>query len=114
MIADLEVDKARMAEAAGSGFLTATDLADWLVRTLELPFRQAHHITGVIVKLAEDQGCGLEEVSLAEMQKIEPGITEDIFSFLAPEKSAASRAGLGGTAPEAVRRAIATAKKDLK
>ncbi len=114
MITDLSVDKTRMAEAANAGFLTATDLADWLVRCLELPFRKAHHITGSIVKLAEQQNCGLEALDLAEMQKIEPGITAEIFEVLAAEKSAASRSGLGGTAPTAVRDAIETAKKDLK
>lgn len=114
MIADMEVDKARMADAANAGFLTATDLADWLVRCLELPFRKAHHVTGEIVKLAEEKNCGLEALSLAEMQNIEPGISDEVFTFLAPEKSAASRTGLGGTAPEAVRQAIAMAKKDLK
>ncbi|MCH8860938.1 MAG: argininosuccinate lyase [Proteobacteria bacterium] len=113
MIADLEVDKARMAEAANAGFLTATDLADWLVRSLELPFRKAHHITGSIVKLAEEKNCGLAELALAEMQKIEPGINADVFSVLAADKSVASRSGLGGTAPGAVRAAIAIARKEL-
>ena len=114
MIADLEVDKARMAEAANAGFLPATDLADWLVRSLDLPFRQAHHITRLIVQLAEYTHCGLAKLDLAEMQKIEPGITADVFTVLAADKSAASRAGLGGTAPEAVRAAIAIARKELK
>ena len=114
MIADLKVDKARMAEAANTGFLTATDLADWLVRVLNMPFRKAHHITGSIVKLAEEKSCDLDALSLKEMQGIEPGITEDVFTVLAADKSAASRSCIGGTAPEAVRRAIAIAKKELK
>ncbi len=114
MITDLEVDKARMAEAANAGFLTATDLADWLVGSLGLPFRKAHHITGSIVKLAEEKDCGLAELDLAEMQKIEPGINADVFDVLATDKSVASRSGPGGTAPEAVRAAIAIARRELE
>ena len=114
MVADMEIDQTRMAEAANTGFLTATDLADWLVRTLEMPFRKAHHVTGSIVKLAEEKGCGLEALSLEEMQGMEPGITDDVFTVLTAEKSAASRSCLGGTAPAAVRKAIAIAKKELK
>jgi argininosuccinate lyase len=82
-----------------------------LVRVLGMPFRQAHHVTGSIVKLAEDRGCGLEDLALSEMQAVEPGITEDIFSVLAVENAVASRLSAGGTAPARVREAIAAAKE---
>jgi argininosuccinate lyase len=107
MVADLEPDRARMAAAAGAGFSTATDLADWLVRELNLPFREAHHVTGKAVKLAESKGVGLAELPLAELQALNPGITQAVFQVLTPEASCASRRSYGGTAPEQVRAQIA-------
>ena len=101
---------ARMAEAAVTGQSNATDLADWLVRVLDKPFREAHHITGALVKMAEENACGLEELSLADMQTIESGITKDIFVVLRLENSVNSRASYGGTAPANVRVACNVAK----
>jgi argininosuccinate lyase len=102
MVADLRPDTDRMRAFAGAGFATATDLADWLVRTLRLPFRDAHHVTGRLVALAEGRGVDLAGLTLAEMQTIEPRITEDVFSVLTVEASVASRRSYGGTAPERV------------
>ncbi len=104
MIEDLEPVPTAMHAAAARGYSTATDLADWLVRTLKLPFREAHHITGTIVKLAEAQGIGLEAVPLAAMQKVEPRITKDVFQVLSVENSVRSRTSYGGTAPQNVRK----------
>ncbi len=111
MIGDLEVNAGRMREAAARGYSTATDLADWLVRELGMPFRDAHHVTGQIVKLAEGRGIGLEALSLADMQSIEPRIAESVFSVLSVENSVASRRSFGGTAPENV---AASARRWLK
>jgi argininosuccinate lyase len=111
MAADLKPDVARMKEAAGGGFSTATDLADWLVRELGLPFRAAHHVTGQIVKLAEDKGVGLEDLTLAEMQSVLPAITAKVKAVLGVERSAMSRKSHGGTSPVQVRKAILAAKK---
>ncbi len=105
MIRDLTADTARMRAFAGSGFATATDLADWLVRVLRLPFRTAHHITGRLVGRAEARGVELAALSLDEMQAEEPGITADIYDVLAVEASVASRNSFGGTAPANVARA---------
>jgi argininosuccinate lyase len=99
MVRDMAPDVARMRSFAGSGFATATDLADWLVRVLRLPFRSAHHVTGRLVALAEARGVDLAELSLAEMQSVEPGISENVFSVLTVEASVASRVSFGGTAP---------------
>ncbi len=99
MIDDLEPDKARMAAAAGAGFSTATDLADWLVRALNMPFREAHHVTGRAVKQAEGLGVGLDGLSLEELQAIEPRIVEDVYQVLSPKASVESRTSYGGTAP---------------
>jgi argininosuccinate lyase len=99
MIKDMTPDTQRMREFAGSGFATATDLADWLVRVLRLPFRSAHHVTGRLVAMAEARGVDLAGLSLAEMQSVEPGITENVFSVLTVEASVASRTSYGGTAP---------------
>jgi argininosuccinate lyase len=104
MVRDLEPNVARLAEAAGAGFSTATDLADWLVRTLRLPFRDAHHVTGRIVARAEELGLALDALPLAEMQAIEPRLTEAVFDVLSPTASVASRTSFGGTAPANVRR----------
>src|SRR5215510_3471296 len=104
MVRDMEPDAARMREAAGSGYATATDLADWLVRTLKMPFRDAHHVTGRIVAAAAAKNLPLHELPLKEMQAIEPRITADALSVLSAERSAASRVSYGGTAPKNVRR----------
>jgi len=103
MIEDLQPNTGRMREAAARGYSTATDLADWLVRALGLPFREAHHVTGRIVRLAEERGLALEAVPLAEMQAIEPRITAEVLGVLSVENSVASRVSFGGTAPENVR-----------
>ncbi|MFO1027054.1 MAG: argininosuccinate lyase [Acetobacteraceae bacterium] len=102
MVRDLTPDTERMRQFAGSGFATATDLADWLVRVLRLPFRNAHHVTGRLVALAEARGVDLADLTLPEMQAVEPGITEDVFSVLTVEASVRSRTSLGGTAPQNV------------
>jgi argininosuccinate lyase len=104
MVDDLEPNAEAMRAAAGSGFSTATDLADWLVRALGLPFREAHHVTGRIVAAAEAQGVGLDTLPLAAMQRVEPRITGDVFSVLSVENSVRSRASYGGTAPQNVRK----------
>ena len=114
MVRDMTVERARMAAACGSGFLTATDLADWLVRVLGLPFRQAHHITGRLVQQAEARGCDLGDLPLAEMQAAEPRITQAVYEVLSPERSVASRTSLGGTAPLRVRAAAAEARARLE
>ncbi len=99
MAADLTPDAARMREAAASGYATATDLADWVVRVLKKPFREAHHIAGRIVRRAEALGVALDALPLAEMQAIEPSITAEVFDVLSVEASVASRTSLGGTSP---------------
>ncbi len=111
MIADLRADPATMRAAADVGFITATDLADWLVRVKALPFREAHHVTGRLVKLAEDKGVGLEQLALADMQTVCPAITAEVFAVLGVENSVQSRQSFGGTAPNRVRAAIAQARK---
>jgi len=102
MVRDMRARTDRMRALAGSGFSTATDLADWLVRALRLPFRTAHHVTGRLVALAERKGVDLAELSLADMQAEEPRITADLFGVLTVEASVASRRSEGGTAPENV------------
>ncbi|HPA37909.1 MAG TPA: argininosuccinate lyase [Phenylobacterium sp.] len=114
MVADLEPVAARMAQAAGSGFSTATDLADWLVRTLDLPFRDAHHVTGAAVKRAETLGCDLADLPLSELQALNQGITADVYDVLTPRASAGSRRSYGGTSPEQVRAQVARWKEMLK
>jgi argininosuccinate lyase len=111
MVRDLVPNAEVMREAAASGFSTATDLADWVVRTLKMPFRDAHHVAGSLVALAEKQGCDLPELKLADMQKIEPRITKDVYKVLTVEASVASRTSFGGTAPSNVAR---EAKRWLK
>ena len=113
MIADMTADTARMYAAAGLGYATATDLADWLVRKLNLPFRDAHHVTGALVKLAEGRKCGLEELSLADLRTIEPRITADVLSVLGVDRSVASRTSYGGTAPREVKKQIARWRRQL-
>jgi argininosuccinate lyase len=103
MIGDLTINRDKMKAAAGAGYATATDLADWLARTLKIPFRQAHHVTGALVKLAMRTGVGLEDLSLAQMQTVEPRITAEVFGVLGVDKSVESRVSYGGTAPANVR-----------
>jgi len=103
MVLDIEPDEARMKVAAGEGYATATDLADWLVRTLKMPFREAHHVTGRIVAKAAEAGLALHKLPLADMQAVEPAITDDVFGVLSVEASVESRTSFGGTAPENVR-----------
>ncbi|WP_133611990.1 argininosuccinate lyase [Dongia mobilis] len=110
MVRDLTPNRERMRDACERGFLTATDLADWLVRALGMPFREAHHVTGSLVKLAEDQGKGLADLGLAQMQAIEPRITDAVYAVLSIENSVAARKSEGGTAPERVREAAAAAR----
>ncbi|MET4683827.1 argininosuccinate lyase [Brevundimonas faecalis] len=107
MVAVIRPNTEKMAAAAGAGFSTATDLADWLVRELNLPFRQAHHVTGAAVKRAEVLGLGLGELPLTELQALDGRITEGVYEVLTPEASCASRQSFGGTAPEQVRARIA-------
>ncbi len=114
MIADLHVNADAMRRAAEAGFPTATDLADWLARVLKKPFREAHHIAGSIVKRAEETGATLETLPLAEMQKIEPAITQEIFAVLSLEASVNSRESQGGTAPRRVREQIEFWREKLK
>lgn len=104
----------RMRALAESGFATATDLADWLVREAGVPFREAHHITGRAVKRAEDSGCGLAELPLAALQEIDPRINQGVYAVLSVDASVASRASYGGTAPAGVRARIADARARLE
>lgn len=111
MVNDLVPDTAKMKKAAGEGYATATDLADWLVRTFNIPFREAHHITGRIVAAASAKGLPLHRLSLEDMKAVEPKITDDVFSVLSVDRSVKSRVSYGGTAPKNVK---AQAKKWLK
>ena len=113
MVRDMSANRAELAAAAGSGFSTATDLADWLVRVLGLPFRDAHHVTGSLVALAEKQCCDLPDLTLAQMQAAHTGITQDVFDVLGVENSVNSRMSYGGTAPAQVRAQIARWKDIL-
>jgi argininosuccinate lyase len=111
MISDMQPDVARMKKAAGEGYATATDLADWLVRSLKIPFRDAHNLTGRIVAKAAEAGVPLHRLPLATMREVEPRIGDDVFSVLAVDRSVKSRTSFGGTAPRNVR---AQAKKWLR
>jgi argininosuccinate lyase len=113
MVRDMTANVANLEAAAGSGFSTATDLADWLVRVLDMPFRDAHHVTGALVKLAEDKGCDLPDLSLADMQSVNGQITADVFEVLGVHNSVASRMSYGGTAPAQVRAQITRWKEAL-
>ncbi len=113
MVGDMTANRDALRVAAGTGFSTATDLADWLVRALGLPFRDAHHITGSLVALAESQGCDLPDLTLAQMQSVHDGITQAVFDVLGVENSVASRTSFGGTAPAQVRAAAAVWRKVL-
>jgi len=103
MVGDMIANREVLKDAAASGFSTATDLADWLVRELGLPFREAHHVTGSLVALAEGQGVDLPDLTLAQMQGVYPGIRSDVFAVLGVENSVRSRTSYGGTAPDQVR-----------
>ena len=107
MVADMTPNKDVLADAAGAGFSTATDLADWLVMHLDMPFRDAHHVTGRIVALAESKGLTLDALELADMQEVEPRLTGDVYSVLSPLASASSRMSYGGTAPTRVQEQVA-------
>ncbi|MEW6453589.1 MAG: argininosuccinate lyase [Pseudomonadota bacterium] len=111
MVGDMEPDVEKMRAAAGMGYSTATDLADWLVRTLKMPFREAHHVTGRIVAKASDKGIELHKLPLADMQAVEPKITKAVFDVLSVDRSVQSRVSFGGTAPKNVK---AAAQKWLK
>jgi argininosuccinate lyase len=113
MVGDMTANRPALEAAAGSGFSTATDLADWLVRELGLPFREAHHVTGALVALAEKQGCDLPDLTLEDMKEVHAGITEGVFDVLGVQNSVASRRSYGGTAPDQVRAQIARWRKDM-
>jgi len=113
MMETVEFAPERMRAAAAQGFSTATDLADWLVREADVPFREAHHITGSAVKTAEEHGCDLADLSLDVLKEIDPRIDERVFDVLSVDASVRSRTSYGGTAPERVREQIAKAKEDL-
>jgi argininosuccinate lyase len=113
MVADMQPDRQKLATAAGAGYSTATDLADWLVRELNLPFRDAHHVTGAAVKRAETLGVTLGDLPIAELQALDGRITPSIYEVLTPEASVASRKSYGGTAPDQVRAQIKRWKEVL-
>ncbi len=113
MVTDMTAQREALKTAAASGFSTATDLADWLVRTLGLPFREAHHVTGRLVALAESKGCDLPDLTLAETHTAHVGITQEVYSVLGVENSVRSRISYGGTAPDQVRAQIARWKAAL-
>ena len=114
MVRDMNANRPQLAAAAGSGFSTATDLADWLVRVLGLPFRDAHHITGALVGMAEAQDCDLPDLTLAQMQSVHAEITDSVFTVLGVDNSVNSRTSYGGTAPLQVRAQIARWKEHMK
>ncbi|MGR3493221.1 MAG: argininosuccinate lyase, partial [Shimia sp.] len=113
MVRDMTANREALRAAASSGFSTATDLADWLVRTLGMPFRDAHHVTGSLVALAETEGVDLPDLTLAQMQSVHGEITDDVYSVLSVEASVASRTSYGGTAPDNVRAQAARWKEML-
>ena len=113
MLSDLTANRDKLEMAASSGFSTATDLADWLVREAGLPFREAQHVTGALVAMAEARGVDLPDLTLADMQSVHPEITDDVFTVLGVHNSVASRQSYGGTAPEQVRAQIARWKEML-
>jgi argininosuccinate lyase len=114
IIDDLEPNVEVLRKAAGAGYATATDLADWLVRVLGMPFREAHHVVGRIVLHAEKKGVDLANLPLADMTSVEPRITKDVYDVLSPEKSVASRVSFGGTAPQNVKSQVAFWREKLK
>ena len=114
MVRDMQPQEEALHKALQHGFITATDLADWLVREIHIPFRDAHHITGKIVSLAERKGCRLDQLKLADMQRVEKRLTKAIFDVLDPVRALASRTSFGGTAPANVKEAIKKAREKLK
>jgi argininosuccinate lyase len=114
MVRDMTANVDALEAAAASGFSTATDLADWLVRELDMPFRDAHHVTGALVAMAEGKGCDLPDLTLEDMKGVEPRITEGVFDVLGVRNSVASRTSYGGTAPVQVRAQIARWTERLK
>jgi argininosuccinate lyase len=114
MIGDLKPNKDAMRRAAEAGYPTATDLADWLVKHANKPFREAHNIAGAIVKRAENLAVPLDKMPLAEMQKIEPAITPDVFKVLSLAASLAARTSFGGTAPVRVQEQVKFWQEKLK
>ncbi|MCC6863908.1 MAG: argininosuccinate lyase [Rhodobacteraceae bacterium] len=114
MVSDMTANRKILASAAASGFSTATDLADWLVRALNLPFRDAHHVTGTLVAMAEKKGCDLSNLTLAEMQSVHAAIKIEVFDVLGVENSIRSRMSYGGTAPDQVRTQVARWKAALR
>lgn len=113
MVKDMSANRPQLAAAAGSGFSTATDLADWLVRVLDMPFRDAHHVTGSLVALAESKNCDLPDLTLEDMKSVHDAITDEVFGVLGVDNSVASRMSYGGTAPEQVRAQVARWKEVL-
>ena len=113
MVSDMTANVAELEKAAATGFSTATDLADWLVRELGLPFREAHHVTGALVAMAEKGGCDLPDLSLEQMKTVHEGITASVFDVLGVHNSVASRTSFGGTAPVRVREQVARWKEYL-
>ena len=111
MVRDMKPVPDNLRTAAASGFSTATDLADWLVREAGLPFRDAHHVTGALVAKAEAKGCDLPDLSLEDMQAAHPAIKPEVYSVLGVDNSVESRASYGGTAPQQVARQIARWRK---
>ncbi|WP_341863461.1 argininosuccinate lyase [Gymnodinialimonas sp. 57CJ19] len=107
MVRDMQANVPSLEAAASSGFSTATDLADWLVRAIDMPFREAHHVTGALVKLAEDKGCDLPDLTLEDMQSVHGDITQAVFDVLGVHNSVASRVSYGGTSPVRVREQVA-------
>ncbi len=114
MVRDMTANWDVLETAAAAGFSTATDLADWLVRELDMAFRDAHHVTGTLVALAEKKGCDLAELPLEEMRSVHDGITQGVFDVLGVRNSVASRTSYGGTAPDQVRAQIARWKEKLR
>jgi len=113
MVRDMAANVPSLERAAASGFSTATDLADWLVRDTGLPFRDAHHVTGALVAMAEKKGCDLPDLTLDEMKSVHEPITEAVFGVLGVHNSVASRTSFGGTAPARVREQVARWKDTL-
>jgi len=111
MVRDLEPQREALRAATAKGFLTATDLADWLVRVLGLPFREAHHVTGALVAKAEAAGVDLAALPLESLREVEPRIDAGVYEVLTVERSVASRTAFGGTAPDGVRAAVAAARE---
>ena len=113
MLGDMTFNRDRMEAACGQGHITATDLADWLVRALAMPFRNAHHVTGTLVAKAEELGLQVADLSLEQLQEVEPKIDASVFDVLTPKASMASRLSAGGTAPKRVAEALSVTERDL-